>query len=554
MRALLLAGLLAAGLLAGCIAEPDPVTPPAPARDPSWAVQALFGHADPHDSGFATPSGHDHTNRSQHLGLGTPNFEVLGQDPLRSPYFGASAGTSYCGDVAERQPGKRQLAVVQSLQTDVALTVLDVTDRARPAMLGELVLPYVFTYDSAIFADGRYAVIAGNPDLASDKPAAGAEAAGSVPFQATWRTPCGERAVASTVDRIPYGYSAILVDLADPANPKVADFYQYPGGRNVHSISTATVDGTRYVATSGLAAVPCTLPSVPGNPVPNPVPCEPAVPRFGNALSHFDVLTVQETPAGARLALHLVYTPRDQAHLDPSLLYLSNGHTDATIEKHPVTNQTLAYLADWDGGLHIIRLDGPGRATPLASWGAAPGGDATQMTGNMHSVWPVPSGPGEPHYLLVGQEIVGRPAGRPSGQVAMLDVTDPTAPVRAFKWTLPVEVQWGPSDGLAFSTHYPILVDGTLFVAMYHGGVWAANASRANWPDLPSVGAFLPAGDPAGTPFKPGPAPEVLEVLSLGDGALLVYDGNSGAYTVRFHRDDPRVPPALPWPENPWMG
>jgi hypothetical protein len=263
---------------------------------------------------------------------------------------------------------------------------------------------------------------------------------------------------------------------------------------------------------------------------------------------------VQETPAGARLALDLVYTPTDQTHMDPSLLYLSNGHTDATIEKHPVTGQTVAYLADWDGGLHIIRLDGPGQATPLASWGASPGGDPTQMKGHIHSIWPVPGVQDGHHYLLTGQEVIGRPAGRPSGQVVILDITNPAVILRGAKWTLPVDVQWPPSQGEMFSTHYPILVNGTLFVSMYHGGVWAADASKANWPDLPSVGSFIPDAAPAGKPFRGGPTPEVLETLSLGDGTLLVFDGTSGAYTVRFHPGDPRVAPALPWPDNPWIG
>lgn len=369
-----------------------------------------------------------------------------------------------------------------------------------------------------------------------------------------WYDACGAHKLNSNIDKVLYGYAAILVDLSDPANPVVADFYEYPGGRNVHSISTATIDGTRFVATSGLAAIPCTLPNVTGNPVPNPVPCEPQVPRFGNALSHFDFLTVVETPVGARLVPYLIYTPTDQTHLDPSLLYLSNGHTDATIEKHPVTNQTVAYLADWDGGLHIIRLDGPGQATPLASWGQNPGGDPTQMKGHIHSVWPVPGVQAGKHYLLAGQEVIGRPIGRSSGQVVILDITNPAVVLRGAKWTLPVDVQWPPSQGEMFSTHYPVLVDGTLFISMYHGGVWAADARKENWPDLPSTGVFIPALEPAGGVHRAGPTPEVLEVLDLGNGDLLVFDGTSGAYTLHFDATDTAVPAAAPWADNPWIG
>ncbi|MEA3136127.1 MAG: hypothetical protein QOC71_408, partial [Thermoplasmata archaeon] len=98
------------------------------------------------------------------------------------------------------------------------------------------------------------------------------------------------------------------------------------------------------------------------------------------------------------------------------------------------------------------------------------------------------------------------------------------------------------------------LANGTLFVSMYHAGVWAADFSKENWPDLPSVGVYLPSEEPAGEPHRAGQAPEVLEVLALGGSDLLVFDGNSGAYTLRWHGVSPEVPPALPWADNPWIG
>jgi hypothetical protein len=332
--------------------------------------------------------------------------------------------------------------------------------------------------------------------------------------------------------------------------PVVADFYEYPGGRNIHSISTAMVDGARYVITSGLGAIPCTVPSVHGAPpLPASVPCQP-VPRYGNLLSHFDFLTVEETPAGARILPYGIYTPVDQTHLNPGLLYLSNGHTDATMQKHPITGQLIAYLADWDGGLHTVRLDGRGMFTPLTTWGAAPGGDPTQMKGHIHSAVPLGEKNGK-HYTLVGQEVIGKPTNRPSGEITLLDTTNPSVLTPVARWTLPVDVEWPPSSGELFSTHYPTMANDTLYVSMYHGGVWAADARESAWPNLPSTGVFIPFDEGAQAPFKSGTAPEVLEVLDLGDGTLLIFDGNTGAYVVRFHPDDPRVPPAAPWPLDP---
>jgi hypothetical protein len=552
MRTFLATFLVAATVLSGCASSdrdggPGDLTP---VQDPDWATRAIFLGEDPEATDFVPD--HDHNDPLIHQGLSTPNFELLGHDPLLSSYYRASAGTAWCGDVAKE--GDRRLAVVHSFSTDVALTVIDVTDPTTPSMVGELVLPYDFTYDVAIFEDGKYATLAGNPDLATDPPE-GLLPNGNLPWAGTWRDACGdERPVPGPADGIPHGYSAILVDLTDPSAPSVADFYEYPGGRNVHSISTALIDGVRYVATSGLGAIPCTLPNIGGNPVPNPVPCEPQIPRYGNLLSHFDLLTVEETPAGPRLVLNNLIIPSDQAHLDPSLLYLSNGHTDATLEKHPVSGDILAYLADWDGGLHIVRIDDVGQTTPIASWGTAPGGDNTQMTGNIHSVRPVEGLRDGKHLLLVGQEVVGRPAGRPTGQVAVLDVTDPSVPIRVARWTLPVELSWSPAQGLIFSTHYPVLSNDTLYVALYHGGVWAADFAKEHWPDLPSIGVYLPDREPAGEVHAPSPAPEVLEVLHLGGDDLLVFDGNSGAYTLRFHGASPDVPPAKPWADNPWIG
>ncbi|MEA3190836.1 MAG: hypothetical protein QOD77_1418 [Thermoplasmata archaeon] len=572
MRAAL-ALLLVLPLLAGCVSDDDQAVQPnpEPQRAPDWAARAIFLGADPADTdGFPD---HDHHNRTLHKGVSTPNFEVVGHAASDSAYYqGNAPGTGYCGDVSQHNGTSRQLAVSHSLLSDVGLSVYDVADRTAPVLLGELVLPLAFTYDAAIFEDGRYAVIAANPDAGLEQD----PAVPPVPLTMSWRDACTgtERPVGSNVDYTPYGYSAILVDLADPSNPTVADFYEYPGGRNVHSISATTIDGIRYVATSGLGAVPCTVPSVPGLPQPPPPvppvaapPCPNMVqvPRYGNLLSHYDFLTVEETASApdarlqARLVPFAVYTPSDQTHIDPSLLYLSNGHTDATLQKHPVTGQVIGYLADWDGGLHTIRLqkaaaevpDGlPGQAIPLGSWGAAPGDDPTQNRGNIHSAKPIAGLRDGHHYTLTGQEVVGRPGGRPTGQIVLLDTTNPAVPYPKARWTLPIDVQWPGSLGLAFSTHYPILVEDTLFVAMYHGGVWAADASQENWPDLPSLGVFIPDADVVGTPAHASLAPEVLEVLDLGDGHLLVFDGDSGAYVVKFTGRHPDVPPAMAWDET----
>src|SRR5688572_11308760 len=227
MRAFLAVVLVALTLVAGCSSSEEPEPVPDPVRSPQWATDAIFLGADPESTDFVPD--HDHNDRAIHQGYSTPNFELLGHDPLLSSYYRASAGTAWCGDVAKAS--ERRLAVVHSFSTDVALTVIDVTDPKLPTMVGELVLPYDFTYDVAIFEDGKYAVIAGNPDLASDPPPTRL-ANGDLPWSGAWRDACGSiRPVQGPADGLPHGYSAILVDLTDPSAPFVADFYEYPGGR-----------------------------------------------------------------------------------------------------------------------------------------------------------------------------------------------------------------------------------------------------------------------------------------------------------------------------------
>lgn len=545
---------IAALLLAGCATDTGNRTettgPPAPQHEPDWAVRAIFAGSDP-DATDRLPD-HDHANRSLHRGLTTPNIDVLGFAPSHSPYLGTAPGNSLCGDVSA--PGERQLALVHSHVGDVAFTVFDVTDRSHPMFLGELVLPFVFTYDLSVFPDGRYAVVAANPDVALDQmPSTGS----GVPLKPIWRDACGnEEAANSTVSYVPYGYSTILVDLADPTAPQVVDFYPYANGRNVHSISTAVIDDKRFVATSGLQQLPCTMPGISGNPLPNPVPCQP-VPRYGNLLSHYDFLTVEETAGGPKLTPYSVYVADGTREFDPDLLVLSNGHTDATLQKHPLTNDVIGYLANWDGGLITVRLDGPGKVTKLATWGQADppaNGDPTQMTGNIHTSRPVEGLRNGRHLTITGQEIIGNPAGRPTGQIVLLNTTNPALPTPLARWTSPVNFTWPPNWGLRFSTHYAILQDDVLFVANYHAGVWAVDAREENWPELPSLGVLIPDREPASAPLRPSDTPEVLEVLDNGDGTLTAFDADAGAYVFRFQRAHPDVPPALPYTKDAWIG
>lgn len=552
--------LLMAGALAGCISDDDGTdTPPTTmwtaddqVTEPDWAVRSIFIDEEP------TPSDrwadHDHADPAIHKGLSTPNFQVTGHDPLRTErYGGAPGGAYFCGHASGDRDDGRRLAAVVSLTTEVAIVVVDITDEDNPRKVGELVMPAYTIYDVDITPDGHYAVLAATnqlgetTDFGPDVPPAKVEA--------YWRDACtGEsHLVESVQDDDFYGEGTLLVDLRDPSFPRVVDILP-DVTRNVHSVSLADVDGTIFVATSSLMATTTRGldPDVLGLP-------GPPDPRFGNLLSHFQFSTL--TPADgdedASLEPYSVHTSTffGDAESAINIAPFHNRHVDATIQKHPLTGDVIAYIANWEGGYGTVRLDGEGQVTALDGFYAPEEEDTgTEMLGRAHSAVPIGETwtiDGEERHLTIwGQEVIARPTGRPTGEMILSDTTDPANIIPVARWTIPVDHDWGGGD--PFSSHYPFMVGETMFVAMYHYGFWAVDARPEMWPELPSIGVFMPDGDAPAAHHHFG-APEVLEGFDLGNGRLGVLDANTGYYTVQWTGPHPDVPPTTPWTEDAWI-
>jgi hypothetical protein len=519
-RRLALSGLLV--VTAGCLggdtsSEDNKDAGPVPvAVSDDWPVLALPNHG--------RDAGHDHGDPSQHA-FSTPNFEVLGWNPLVTEYHGRPAGTYYCGNVAETEG--RSVAVYNSFATDVAIVVVDVTNASDPQLLGELVMPLTHVYDAAVTDDGRYALLATSPlDTGPDlEPPFGATPGQVRAIAPVWRDACGNES-RGPEENLPFASGVVLVDLADPTTPTIVDYEAQPI-LGAHSVSAATINGVSYVAASTTNLV--------------------------HEASYFVFYTVDEVAGAPQLIPYSAFTaqyPSADA-IDPLLTASTNGHVDATLGLHPITGQVLAYLANWNGGVVVVEL-AQGTASPVGYWSDFDPSRGSEMTGQIHSVVPLPHVVNGRHLTLAGQEIIGHPAGRPTGQAVILDTTDPARPTPVARWTLPVDVQWDAP--LMFSTHYIDLVDDTLFVSLYHGGVWAADANESQWPELPSIGVFLPSDEVPTPPVAGGSVdPEVLDINHLSDGTLIVLDGTSGAYTLRFDPDDARVPRISPWTEDAWI-
>jgi len=499
-------------LLAGCLgAGVDPAaTEPDASHDAAlaWVERALLNAED-----------HDHLDPAQHVGLSTPNFEVVGWDPLVTDHMGSQAGGYFCGDV-ETKDG-RALAVVHSFTSDVAFVLIDVTDPAKPTKIGELVMEHTHVWDVAMTPDQRHVLLATSPygdldkALGANLPARG----GGVWF----RDACTgtTRALAGPEAAAPYHSGVALVDITDPRAPAVTDFRPLPvaGG---HSIVAQDVGGET------IALVTANHPGAP---------------------NYYGFLEILDSPIGAKLDTRSVY------HTDPVAsagdgLSSTWGNHDGYLQVHPVTGERLAYLADGNLGVAILDIEDTRMPRFVSRWDDAASIANTDFEHFAHSVLPIDTTWEGRHYTFVSEECAGRPTDTPSCLVYVLDTTDPAAPTLAGAWTIPVDLGGWAYPG--FSPHYMAVIDRTLFVAHWHAGLWAFDVSSADAiADLAPVGVFVPDRD---TGYEPdggftdqyNQRPVVADVLAHGEN-VIAFDGTSGVYVLRFDATRP-MPAPTPWP------
>src|ERR1041384_6181205 len=79
---------------------------------------------------FQVGQDHNHRDFAQHQNMSTPNFRLIGHNPLVTDYHGKSPGGYFCGDMRETSDGRR-LSVVHSWVSDVAYGLGEVTDPAH---------------------------------------------------------------------------------------------------------------------------------------------------------------------------------------------------------------------------------------------------------------------------------------------------------------------------------------------------------------------------------------------------------------------------------------
>jgi hypothetical protein len=565
--------LAVAGCLTDAGPEADPASTQAPdvddttrqAQQASVAPNATSGWAE-----RALPDGpdHDHMDAGDHRQRSTPNMQVRGYDPLVTDHHDATSGDYYCGGKAELDD--KTITVTHSFETDVALVVVDVSDPANPEKIGELALPNTHVWDVSVTDDGSYAILGVTPNEVPPEEDGSAEAVPSEPghghshgeaedevqvdwddprlspaaqrlgpddvgqtsLQPVWRDACGNEFQGPETE-VPYLAGGVLVDLRDLTSPEVADFVPQPllGG---HSVVANTVDGQHHVMV--------------------------ATTNLQHQTSYFSFYTIEEVgPMGdlqPRLTPFGTFSSAYPVPESPDQVPTINGHVDGWIQKHPETGELLAHLANHNGGYLVVHLAERGVIEPVGTWNDYDRQAPYGQTGAIHTARPLEGTREGRHLTIVGQELVTRAEHRPTGEMIVMDTTDPADPQPVARWTFPADVDWNGT--LMFSTHY-VAPDGErLFVSSWHGGVWATNVSEEHWPELPTTGVFLPGME---SPEAPPPhlgayipyQPIVPDVFALGDGTFAAFDGPSGVYVVDHERTG-EVPVPEPWTEDAWIG
>jgi len=509
-RTVALAALVAAVALAGCLGDEGPSEPAEPAQVNETPQTVLW-------PGLALGDGHDHTDPRLHTNATTANFETVAHDPLVTEAEGTAPGGSSCADT--NPDGDTRLGA-QKAGDSRGVVLADLTDPEEPAYVGELWLTFTLIYDVAVTPDGE------NVALVTSYPQEGPPPEPSPDAPLGYLETCSGETVELTSreqDPVPRPVSLILVDVSDPASPEITD--QRPMAGLGHSVFTGDEADRSWVVgvTESLA--------------------------HGGRHYYFHELT--STPAGDRLEPLSTYV----AEPNPDHADYLGGHTDAWIQEHPGTGQVLAYLSAGPQ-VEIVDVSDPRAPQQLSTWTDI--GPEDPGAHNLHSLVPYEEGVDGRHYTVVGPEL-GTPVGDlPTGVVWVLDTTDPAEPEPVAAWTLPAHVTW--EGRLQFSPHYMDKHGDTLFVSMYHGGIWAVDLSTVpeGSPDdiqrLDSTGVYVPARD-APTPdpsysFPWVPNLEEAFVIDEERPLLVTFGSNTGVFTFTYD-EDVEVPPPEPWAFDP---
>ncbi len=159
-------------------------------------------------------------------------------------------------------------------------------------------------------------------------------------------------------------------------------------------------------------------------------------------------------------------------------LHFVSGHQDMTYQLDPLTGTHMLSVSFWNLGLRWVDVSNPALPMEVGSW---QGEDSDHWAGNIHTA-----------MMFADEErriAVAIPEGAQPPTVFVFDATDFDNPELLGEWT-PKDEHGNHSR---FSMHNFQIVDGKVYLTMYHGGVWILDVSNEeNQADPKVIGTYMP--------------------------------------------------------------
>lgn len=420
---------------------------------------------------------HDHASFEEHA-LSTSTMSLVGHTTMSED----GKPFSYIGEMDTFG----NLTVVQVLGRGSmpGFVVLDVSDPARPTPIGRAEMPWSYVVDVKWSPDGKFVF------AASQKGAGAGRASTSKPLT----DDLGTALISQN------GFTQW--DMSDPTKPKaIAGGLAEPTG--CHMLSVKDVGGTLYVF---CVANVVTVYAYAG----------------GGAWQQVAAMG-PGSDAGAQRVL-----AEGTGCLPGTCALLSAEPHDITVQPDPKDESRLvASVSYWDFGLRFYDVTNPRSPKLLGAWAGA---GAERYEGNVHGA--ALTLLDSKRVAVVGPELLGEtvPA------LYVLDVEDYAKPAILGEWLPPGE---HASHGLTLTTHQFQLVDGRIYLAYNHAGVWVLDLARivagdskddAARPEV--LGYYLPHEKVELYDEKVAAVPNTWDV-NVKDGRIYASDRYTGFYVLQ---------------------
>jgi hypothetical protein len=381
--------------------------------------------------------------------------------------------------------------------------ILDVTDPSNPKFISQYVGES--SADLEITQDGGYVLLLTQRNVPGPN------------------TPAARGSTDPTAD-LPRG--AIIVNVKDVKNPKFESYYPVPTN-GVHTAVTFQMGDRQLV-------------SIQTYDWSTPVPVGPVPQQNLPGTQRVEITELKPNAAG-KMALSLVsrFTV-DRPATDPLARWFPH---DAYIQKHPKTGQTLLYIAYWDAGLVIVDISIPASPKLLSRYNEL----APSKYNSYHDVKVSDELIAGRHITVTGPELES--AAGEVGYFRIFDTTDPTKPVQLGAWTVPGLK--GFSGGFLYSPHVFQIVDGHLFIAHNHAGLWVVDIHNETLLKHPrTAGYYFPHGDERTPGAWDRNAPSSIWGAYWKDGVVYTTE-RSGVHVLRWAGDNATLEPAESTAEPP---